>query len=133
MENFDLDINNNGIRTEIGVPAKIIRMKINSNFEGEETISENPDKEVEKSKVDKKPKEKAWYEKLSDITKTFKDLTTYGANKQGYNITEEGLDPKGTRVKILGLDPFVFVAVSLTLVIASSIAIVVISKKQAKL
>ena len=133
MENFDLDINNNDVRTEVGVPAKIIRMKINSDFEGEETISETSDEEVEKSKVDKKPKEKAWYEKLSDITKTFKGLTTYGANKQGYNITEEGLDPKGTRVKILGLDPFVFVAVSLTLVIASSIAIVVISKKQAKL
>jgi hypothetical protein len=133
MENFDLDINNNGIRTEIGVPAKIIRMKINSNFEGEETISDTSDKSIEKEKVDKQPKEKAWYEKLSDVTKTFKGLTTYGANKQGYNITEKGVDPKGTRVKILGLDPFVFVAISLTLVIASGIAIVVISKKQAKL
>ena len=137
MENFDLDIDNNGIRTEIGVPAKIIRMKNYSNFENEETVTENPSEVVSTNKTEKKSdktvKEKSWYEKLSDATNTFKGLTGYGANQKGYNITEKGVDPKGTKVRILGLEPLIFVTVSLTLVIIAGIGIGVISRKQAKL
>lgn len=73
-----------------------------------------------------KPK---WQQTFDNLTKGVQTATGYGANKHGIGLKEKDIAPKGKRVTKFGVDPLVFIAISLGLVIASGVAIVVISKK----
>jgi len=103
MKEFDLDVNTNNVNSEIKYSS----------------ITN-----------DDKPK---WQQKLEDITKKFTTATTYGANKEGVGYYEGNKEPRGVKVTKFGLDPLVFIVLSLGVVIASGVAISVISKKQIKM
>jgi hypothetical protein len=96
MENFDLFMNYNGNQDEI---------LENSYFDGSE-------------------KEKNWTDTLSNVTKQFKQITNFQTDEQIKAKREKELAEKGIKFKILGMNPFVAVAVSLLIVVGGSYAIV---------
>ena len=57
------------------------------------------------------------------LTKTFKDVTGYQTNAQVKAKREKELAEKGKRYKVLGMNPFVAIAVSLVFIIGGSVAI----------
>jgi hypothetical protein len=120
MEEFDIQISMNGVENEL-----------NSNFvdmSRVEAVGKSPIKnyygfegdEDDKSKVEEK---KSWTDTLDSITKTFKDYTGYQTNAQVKANKEKELAEKGTRYKVLGMNPFVAIAVSLVFIIGGSVAI----------
>ena len=60
---------------------------------------------------------------MDSITKTFKDYTGYQTNAQVKANREKELAEKGTRYKVLGMNPFVAIAVSMVFIIGGSVAI----------
>jgi hypothetical protein len=120
MEEFDIEISMNGVENELNsnfvdmsrVEA-VGKLPIQNyyGFEGDED---------DKSKVEEK---KSWTDTLDSITKTFKDYTGYQTNAQVKANKEKELVEKGTRYKVLGMNPFVAIAVSLVFIIGGSVAI----------
>ena len=111
---FDLEVRMNGIQSDIE------QNSLYSNFESDEV--ENTASESKKTTTE--PKEKDWKDKLENFTDKFKGLVGYEELKNPKQ------DETGKKVKILGLDPLVLIALSVGLIVASGIAIVVISRKQ---
>ena len=120
MEEFDIQISMNGVENEL-----------NSNFvdmSRVEAVGKSPIQnyygfegdEDDKSKVEEK---KSWTDTLDSITKTFKDYTGYQTNAQVKANREKELAEKGTRYKVLGMNPFVAIAVSVVFIIGGSVAI----------
>ena len=72
----------------------------------------------------------AWVKGAESYQDLVRSFTDYGADKSGYGYYEKYSDPQGRRKRILGLEPFTFVAVSLVLIIASGIAIVYLKPKK---
>lgn len=119
MEEFDIQISMNGVENELNSNyidmsrAKSVNESPNKNyvgFEGKETDAP----------VDKKT---SWTDTLNSLTKTFKDVTGYQTNAQVQAKKEKELAEKGTKYKVLGMNPFVAVAFSLVIIIGGSVAI----------
>ena len=120
MEEFDIEISMNGVENElnsnfvdmsrVGAVGKL-PIQNYYGFEGDED---------DKSKVEEK---KSWTDTLDSITKTFKDYTGYQTNAQVKANKEKELVEKGTRYKVLGMNPFVAIAVSMVFIIGGSVAI----------
>ena len=134
MEEFDIQINMNGIENELNSnfvgesqedllgrkkvnPREVGIMKANtqtisklSRFEGEsENVTENY--------------KKNWIDTLNTFTTNFKDVTGYQTNEQLQAKREKELAEKGTKYKILGMNPFVAIGVSFLIIIGGSYAI----------
>jgi hypothetical protein len=136
MEDFDLQISMNGVENElnanfIGESAKDLwgRKKVNprdvgiskantetlaklSRFEGEPTTDDVPEED-----------KKSWTDTLNTLTNQFKDLTGYQTNAEAQAKREKEIAEKGTKYKVLGMNPFVAIAVSLAVIIGGSVAI----------
>jgi len=120
MEEFDIQISMNGVENELNSNfvdmSRVEAVGISPiqnyyGFEGDED---------DKSKVEEK---KSWTDTLDSITKTFKDYTGYQTNAQVKANKEKELAEKGTRYKVLGMNPFVAIAVSMVFIIGGSVAI----------
>jgi hypothetical protein len=66
---------------------------------------------------------KSWTDTLNTLTNQFKDLTGYQTNEQAQAKRDKELAEKGTKYKVLGMNPFVAIAVSLVVIIGGSVAI----------
>ena len=110
MEDFDIQISMNGVENELN--ANLYRHKKNdsSSFDGEEIDSTKEEK-------------KSWTDTLNNLTNTFKELTSYKTNEQIQAEREKELAEKGTKYKVLGMNPFVAIGVSLVVIIGGSIAL----------
>jgi len=140
MEEFDIQISMNGVENELNsnfvdlsrvqgigksqledmrTKRDIKPMQIQSKqqvksylgFEGEPT-DEVPEEE-----------KKSWTDTLDNLTKTFKDLTGYQTNEQAKAKREKEIAERGVKYKVLGMNPFVAIAVSLVVIIGGSVAI----------
>ena len=125
MEEFDIQISMNGVENEL-----------NSNFVDLSRVQGNPMQNQSEQQVksylgfegeptDEVPEEqkKSWTDTLDNLTKTFKDLTGYQTNEQAKAKREKEIAEKGTKYKVLGMNPFVAIAVSLVVIIGGSVAI----------
>jgi len=127
MEHFDIDIANDIELSSFVGEEKNESAKLDDYIV---TPSAPPQRDGKTSTTDaSKP---SWQQALQSYQQTVKDYTDYGADKSGYGYYEKFRDPQGERKRILGLDPLVFIAVSIGLIIASGIAIVVLKPKGAK-
>jgi gamma-glutamylcysteine synthetase len=93
MEDFDVQISLNGNTNEVF-----------NNFVGE------PDGESNKN----------WIDTLNQLTEGFKDATDFKTNEQTQKEREEELAQRGIKYKVLGMNPFVAIGVSLVLIIGGS-------------
>lgn len=103
MNNFDIDINTNNISSDIAY----------SNSEGDENGK------------------KGWQETLEKVTDAVASITDYGANKEGVGFYEQDKKLQGQKVTKLGLDPLVFIVVSVGVIIGTSVAIIMLNRKSA--
>lgn len=103
MEEFDIQISMNGVKNELNSNL--------SSFEGE--LTDDTSKEEKKS----------WIDNLDTFTNTFKQVTGYQTNEQAKKKREKELAEKGTKYKVLGMNPFVAVGVSLLVIIGGSYAL----------
>lgn len=103
MEEFDIQISMNGVKNELNSNI--------SSFEGE--LTDDTSKEEKKS----------WIDTLDTFTNTFKQVTGYQTNEQAKQKREKELAEKGTKYKVLGMNPFVAVGVSLLVIIGGSYAL----------
>jgi hypothetical protein len=121
MKHFDIDITKN--------------LDISS-FEGESLQGTTDIKitantpEITQEKTKETTSKGGFIEGAKSYQNLIKSFTEYGADKEGYGYYEKYKDPTGKKKKILGLDPLVFIAVSLGLIIASGIAIVLLKPKK---
>jgi hypothetical protein len=125
MEEFDIQISMNGVENEL-----------NSNFVDLSRVQGNPMQNQSEQQVksylgfegeptDEVPEEqkKSWTDTLDNLTKTFKDLTGYQTNEQAKAKREKEIAERGVKYKVLGMNPFVAIAVSLVVIIGGSVAI----------
>jgi hypothetical protein len=125
MEDFDIQISMNGVEDEL-----------NSNFVDLSRVQGNPMQNQSEQQVksylgfegeptDEVPEEqkKSWTDTLDNLTKTFKDLTGYQTNEQAKAKREKEIAERGVKYKVLGMNPFVAIAVSLVVIIGGSVAI----------
>jgi hypothetical protein len=139
MEEFDIQISMNGVENELNSnfvdmsriqavnvsPVKSMPNK--SDFKPRDIKSQPQIKKYfgfdgEPTDVPKEEK-KSFSDTLNNLTKTFKDLTGYQTNEQAQAKREKELAEKGTKYKVLGMNPFVAIAVSLAVIIGGSVAI----------
>ena len=128
MEEFDIQISMNGVENEL-----------NSNFidvSRIQSIGKSQLKDInylsfEGESTDVVPEEqkKSFSDTLDNLTKTFKDLTGYQTNEQAQAKREKEIAEKGVKYKVLGMNPFVAIAISLVVIIGGSIAITKIKAK----
>lgn len=105
MSNFDIDVNTNHISSDIAY----------SNMEYASLDGEN---------------KKDWKDTLQNVTQLVQSATGYGANKEGIGYYEQDKQQRGTKVTKLGLDPLVFIVVSVGVLIGTSVAIVMLNRKK---
>jgi hypothetical protein len=140
MEDFDIQINMNGVENELNSnfvdlsrvqavsvsPVKDVRPKTDI-----KPMGSNPKQQIKKylsfvgEPTDNVPEEekKSWTDTLNNLTSTFKDLTSYQTNEQLQAKRERELAEKGTKYKVLGMNPFVAIGISLVVIIGGSIAL----------
>ena len=142
MEEFDIQISMNGVENELNSnfvdmsrvqavsvsPVKDMKprtdfvkpveikgkpqIKKYFGFEGEPTTDDVPEED-----------KKSWTDTLNTLTNQFKDLTGYQTNAEAQAKREKEIAEKGTKYKVLGMNPFVAIAVSLVVIIGGSVAI----------
>jgi len=119
MENFDLDINFNGIESDI--------QYLNADGDGKETPENTETKETEPKTTPQKKSELAT--QIDKYTNLFKDLSGYEtpADRQA-RLNKEKAE-EGKRTTIFGLNPFVAIGISLALVVGGTIAIIKLKGK----
>lgn len=109
MSEFDIQMSMNGVKSEINTKS--------SRFDGE--VNDNTQKN-DNSKVD----EKNWTNTLNTLTKQFKDITGYKTPEQLQAEREKEIAERGTKYKILGMNPFVAIGLSFGLIIVGSYFVV---------
>jgi hypothetical protein len=67
--------------------------------------------------------QKSWTDTLNKLTQDFKEITDFKTNEQIKEQKEREEAEKGTRYKILGMNPFVAVTLSFLVVIGGSYAL----------
>lgn len=115
MKDFDIQLSMNGTQNELTDMNVDLSYSSDNymNFEGEKN---NPKDEPIK-------KEKSWTDTLNTLTKEFKQLTGFKTNEQIEREKQKELEEKGTKYKVLGMNPFVAIALSFVVIIGGSIAI----------
>ena len=110
MEDFDIQISMNGVNNEL-----------NSNFIEENSVITNSDSR----KKNDIPQEdgKSWIDTLNNVTEVLKDVTGYETIKQQQEKNEKELAERGKKYKVLGMNPFVAIGISLVVIIGTSIAV----------
>lgn len=116
MENFDLDINFNGIESDI--------QYLNANGDTKSTPESTESKEPTK-----KPKKSELATQIDKYTNLFKGLSGYETPADRQVRLEKEKAEEGKRKTILGMNPFVAIGISLTLVVVGTIAIIKLKGK----
>jgi hypothetical protein len=114
MEEFDIEMSMNGVKSEISTKS--------SRFEGDET-------DVAPKNTIPKENEKDWTDTLNTFTKQFKDITGFKTPEQLRIEKEKELAEKGTKYRILGMNPFVAIGLSFGLIFVGSYFVVKIKAK----
>jgi hypothetical protein len=140
MQEFDIQISMNGVENELNSnfvdmsrvqavsvsPVKDIKPRIDFvkpvEVKGKPQIKKYFPFEGEPTDVAEE-ENKSWTDTLDNLTKTFKDLTGYQTNEQAQAKREKELAEKGTKYKVLGMNPFVAIALSFVVIIGGSYAI----------
>lgn len=118
MENFDLDINFNGIESDI--------QYLNADGDSKETPETTESKE---SKEPKKPKKSELATQIDKYTNLFKGLSGYETPADRQARLEKERAEVGKRKTIFGLNPFVAIGISLALVVGGTIAVIKLKGK----
>lgn len=114
MEEFDIEMSMNGVKSEINSKS--------SRFEG------NTNDVAQKDNIPKE-NDKNWVDTLDTLTKDFKKITGYKTPEQLKAEKEKELAEKGTKYKVLGMNPFVAIGLSFSLIIVGSYFVVKIKAK----
>jgi hypothetical protein len=135
MEEFDIQISMNGVENElnanfIGESAKDLwgRKKGNPRDTGiskaqTQTLAKLSRFEGEPTDEIPEENKKSWTDTLDNLTSTFKELTGYQTNEQAQAKREKEIAEKGVKYKVLGMNPFVAIALSFVVIIGGSYAI----------
>lgn len=121
MENFDLDINFNGIESDI--------QYLNADGDGKETPETTESKESKESKEPKKPKKSELATQIDKYTNLFKGLSGYETPADRQARLEKEKAEVGKRKTIFGMNPFVAIGISLALVVGGTIAVIKLKGK----
>jgi hypothetical protein len=119
MEEFDIQISMNGVENELN--SNFVDMSRTEVIE-EASVNNYYDFEGESTDVVEEEK-KSFADTLNSLTKTFKGLTGYQTKEQIIAKREKDLAERGEMYKVLGMNPFVAIAVSFAIIIGGSIAI----------
>ena len=124
MDEFDIQMSMNGVKSEINTKS--------SRFDGEVT-DVAPKDDIPKDDIPKDdiPNDngKDWQDTLKDFTKQFKQLTGYKTPEQLRAEKEKEIAERGTKYKVLGMNPFVAIGLSFGLIIVGSYLVVKIKAK----
>ena len=140
MEEFDIQISMNGVENELNsnfVDLSRVQGIGKSQLEDMRTKRDIKPMQIQSKQqvksylgfegepTDEVPEEqkKSWTDTLDNLTKTFKDLTGYQTNEQAKAKREKEIAERGVKYKVLGMNPFVAIAVSLVVIIGGSVAI----------
>jgi hypothetical protein len=114
MDEFDIQMSMNGVKSEINAKS--------SRFDGE--VDDDAQK-IDNPNVD----EKDWTDTLDSFTKQFKTLTGYKTPEQVKAEKEKELAERGTKYRVLGMNPFVAIGLSFGLIIVGSYFVVKLKAK----
>lgn len=109
MKDFDIQISMNGIENELNENFVTNKNKKLA-FDGEPTDVPQENK-------------KSWTDTLNTLTGQFKELSGYQTNEQAQAKLDKELAEKGVKYKVLGMNPFVAIGISLVFIIGGSIAV----------
>jgi len=109
MKEFDIQMSMNGVKSEINTQS--------SRFDGEVIDFKN---ESDASNIDKK----SWIDELNVLTEQFKGIVGTKTPEQLQAEREKELAEKGTKHKILGLNPFIAIGLSFGLILVGSYFVV---------
>jgi|LakMenEpi03Aug12_release.lakeMendotaPanAssembly.Ray.scaffolds.fasta_scaffold1046602_1 hypothetical protein len=116
MQDFDIHFSMNGMESELSqfkdVQSQLFIEPQNS-FDGNETISVN----------NVNVKDKNWVDTLNQFTQEFKNLSDFKTNEQIRAEKQQELAEKGTKYKVLGMNPFVAIGLSFAVIIGGSIVL----------
>jgi len=128
MENFDIDINFNGVQNDL------LYLNANGDTETEtkpvaeekKPIAEEKLSETQTKKNTKKPN---WAKELDKYTNLFKGLSSYETPAQRNQRLEKESQEKGKKTTILGLHPLVAIGISFVVIIGGVVAVVKLKGK----
>jgi len=128
MENFDIDINFNGVQNDL------LYLNANGDTETEtkpvaeekKPIAEEKLSETQTKKNTKKPN---WAKELDKYTNLFKGLSSYETPAQRNQRLEKERQEKGKKTTIFGLNPIVAIGISFAVIIGGVVAVVKLKGK----
>jgi hypothetical protein len=128
MENFDIDINFNGVQNDL------LYLNANGDTETEtkpvaeekKPIAEEKLSETQTKKTTKKPN---WAKELDKYTNLFKGLSSYETPAQRNQRLEKETQEKGKKTTILGLHPILAIGISFAVIIGGVVAVVKLKGK----
>ena len=121
MEDFDIDINFNGVENDL------LYLNANGDTETEnKPVTEEKPTEKEKKTTTKKPN---WTTQLDKYTNLFKGLSSYETPAQRKARLEKEKQEQGKRTTILGLNPLVAIGISFVVIIGGVVAVVKLKGK----
>jgi hypothetical protein len=128
MENFDIDINFNGVQNDL------LYLNANGDTETEtKPIAEEKKPIVEEKLIETKTKKTTkkpnWAKELDKYTNLFKGLSSYETPAQRNQRLEKETQEKGKKTTILGLHPLVAIGISFAVIIGGVVAVVKLKGK----
>lgn len=119
MENFDIKMSMNGFNDEL------THNKLNEN-NYRKLINKKKSRIFNYSSFEGQPieeKKTSWIDTLNNLTNQFKEITNFKTNEEFQKEKEKEILEKGSKYKILGMNPFVAISFSFLIIIGGSIAI----------
>lgn len=121
MEDFDIDINFNGVENDL------LYLNANGDTETEnKPVTEEKTTEKETKTTTKKPN---WTTQLDKYTNLFKGLSSYETPAQRQARLEKEKQEQGKRTTIFGLNPLVAIGISFVVIIGGVVAVVKLKGK----
>jgi len=135
MENFDIDINFNGVQNDLlylnangdtETETKPVAEEKKPIVEEKKPIVEEKLSETKTKKTTKKPN---WAKELDKYTNLFKGLSSYETPAQRNQRLEKETQEKGKKTTILGLHPILAIGISFAVIIGGVVAVVKLKGK----
>jgi len=113
MKDFDIQLSMSGTNNEIS----------NDIFNQIETdlLGINPNEDI--SSFEASEDKKSWIDSLNKATSEFKKVIDYKTPQQIKDEREKEMSERGTKYKVLGMNPFVAIGLSFAVIIGISITI----------
>ena len=119
MKEFDIKMSMNGYKNELDDNKfndnsydQIVNRKNSKNYNHSSFVGEPIDE-----------KKTSWTDTLTNLTNQFKEVTNYRTNEEIKEEKDKELKEKGSKYKILGMNPFVAISFSFLIIIGGSYAI----------